>query len=366
MTKLSIVIPIKVTFSNRFLLERVIKLVNFFSRYNNVEIILIDSSRSKRYSKAIKNLSKHFTVVYQYLDMSSIYSASIARNHGVKIASAEYILFYDADLIVDNSFIPNIMEDIKDLKQREDEIFKIYPCFYLSESKTKIIEKENCQNIQSTSILKHYLEGFNDEVLYLAVNTSTILVSKKHFFEIGGYNEVFQGHGYEDFELIHRLYKYNHANKLDRDYLDDYKTPFPARYKGFRQYFAYLALPNLFKNRYTLHLWHPRPLSKKYYRRRANNFNEFIKIISKDVNFDISPSVNNEYQKFVIKLLQSNAYDDIEKYCGFFRLNDYSFSNQKHSSFPRKMRKFVLNPQLFFKDMLKKRGIDSKNPSKIE
>ena len=350
---LSLIIPIQVTFSNRFLLKRVRKLVDFFSNYNNVEIVLIDSSHTERYTQAIKNLSEYDAVLYQHLDISTLYSASMARNQGAKIANGKYILFYDVDLIVDNDFVPNIMDDINNLKQEDVESFKIYPCFYLSEIKTKMIEKENYQNIQYENILKHYLEGFNDEVLYLAVNTSTILVSKKHFFNIGGYNEVFQGHGYEDFELIHKLYKYMLNTELPKDYIDDYKTPFPALYRGFRQYFAYLSLPNLFKDSYTMHLWHPRPLSKKYYRNREQNFKEFKKIIEKDINLDHTNSMNNEYKKFIIELLKSNGYDDIEKYCGFFRLNDYALAKQTNSSFIRKIRKFIFNPKLFFRDMFK-------------
>ena len=335
---LSIIIPIKVTFQNRFLLNRATKLIQYFSNFNDIEVILVDSSQKGKYSKVLKSLCIEECTSYYFLEMQDIYSAAKARNYGAKQAKGEYLLFYDVDLVVKDDFIENVLQDINELSEKA---FAIYPCLYLSESKTKLIEGEKLDNQVFEDIKIRYLKGFNDEVLYLAVNTSTILVQKNHFFYIGAYNELFKGHGYEDFELIHRLYKFSIQKKLPKDYTIDYKTPFPAEYKGFRQYYAFVSLPNLFNQRFTLHLWHPRPLSKKYYRNRTNNFNEFLNIISKDINMSNISAKTNEYKEFIFNLLQTYGYNDIETYCGLFKLNKYSSQNQKKNIYHEKSKKII-------------------------
>ena len=343
MIKLSIIIPIKVSFQNRFLIKRLSNLVKFFSKYSDIELVVVDSSPSKRYSKAI---SQNSNIEYYYLEMSDIYSASKARNYGSQKANGEYILFFDVDLIVKDDFIDNILEDIEKLRLKAKEAFEIYPCLYLSESQTKSIENRSINNQIFEYIKLRYLEGFNDEVLYLAVNTSTILVSKEHFFNIGAYNEVYKGHGYEDFELIHRLYLSYPIIRRGRDYIIDFKTPFPYLYQGFRKYFAYYALENFFKGNYTMHLWHPRPLTKKYYRHREINLEYFLKHLEDSFNKDIDTKYLDDnlsnYSEFIDNLMNKYGFDN-KKYCGLKELNSISKAKKPKSSIKRKIRRRFLN-----------------------
>ncbi len=338
MIKLSLIIPIKVTFENRFLLKRLEALASFFAQYQTIELVVVDSSPSKKYNKEISNIN---SITYHYLEMEGIYSASKARNHGAKKAKGEYILFYDVDLVVKSDFIENIFRDIDELKQKAKEAFTIYPCLYLSESKSKLLSKHQMTDKLFEEIKLRYLEGFNDEVLYLAVNTSTILVSKEHFFDIGGYNEVFKGHGYEDFELIHRLYLAYPIVQRAEDYALDFKTPFPYHYQGFRQYFAYYALPNFFKGNYTLHLWHPRPLTKKYYRHREINLEYFLKYLQESLKEKMDAPIR-DYHQFIDDLMNEYGFND-KKYCGLKELNPIAKAQKPKFNLKRKIRRRFLN-----------------------
>ena len=340
--KLSIIIPIKITFQNRFLLDRVKHLIAFFST-EDIEVIIVDSSSKKRYSKAILSLCKHKSVEYYHLAMDDIYSASKARNYGSKVAKGEYLLFYDVDLLVKDDFISNVLNDIERLSPPA---FTIYPCLYLSESKTKKIEGKSLDNKIFGEIKTRYMEGHNDEVLYLAVNTSTILVNREHFFKIGAYNEVYKGHGYEDFELIHRLYMAYPIVPREKEYILDFKTPFPKYYKGFRQYFSYYALPNFFKGNYTLHLWHPRPLTKKYYRHREVNLDYFIAHLKESFESKLEKRYFDKtilnYSDFIDKLLLEHGFSD-KKYCGLDDLNLIAKSQKPKFNLKRKIRRRFLN-----------------------
>jgi predicted glycosyltransferase involved in capsule biosynthesis len=349
---LSIVIPIKVTFKNKFLLDRIKRLIQHFSNYQNTEIVIIDSSKNSAYSAAIKKSCQHFNVNYYHLKMDDVYSAAKARNCGSKNAKGEYLLFYDVDLVVKDDFIDNVLEDMEQLKAPK---FTIYPCLYLSESKTKVLEGMNLTNKIFEDIKERYLRGFSDEVLYLAVNTSTILVERKHFFNIGAYSEAYKGHGYEDFELIHRLYMAYPVVERGLDYPEDFKTNFPSDYKGFRKYYAYYALPNFFRGMYTLHLWHPRPLTHGYYRQRKQNAKFFIAqleeslkkpipqdFIDRTMSIDFKVFIDDLYQKYKI---DKNIYIGLERY------NPNNVVKKEKSTWKRKLRKLFLNPKQFFLDM---------------
>jgi len=342
--KLSIIIPIKVTFQNRFLLKRLSNLIQFFSQYDDLELVVVDSTPSRWYSKIV---SKNSSVVeYYHLDIHDIYSASKARNYGTQKANGEYILFFDVDLVVKDDFIDNVFKDIKEIKQKAKEAFKIYPCLYLSQSQTERIENKPMDNTLFENIKLRYLKGFNDEVLYLAVNTSTILVLKEHFFNIGGYNPLYKGHGYEDFELIHRLYLSYPIIQRGEDYIMDFKTPFPYLYKGFRKYFAYYALPNFFKGYYTMHLWHSRPLTKRYYRHRKVNLHHFIESLKGSLNNKIETkyldSTLSTYNEFIDNLLVKYGFNNRD-YCGLRELNPIAKANKPKSNLKRKIRRRFLN-----------------------
>ncbi len=350
--KLSIIIPISIGKDNIYLIERLKKILSFFSKINNFkyDIIISDSSKQSLYSINIYKLCEIYdNVVYSYISIKKLYSAAISRNNATTISTAEYILFCDVDLIVKEDFIEKIFTDIKALQNKQE--FKIYPCLYLNEETTQEIEKNNFEKINFDAIKKRYLLGYDEEVLYLAVNTSTILVNREHFLSIGAYNEHFKGHGYEDFELIHRLYINNPIIDLKKDYTEDYKTSFPLKYKGFRKYYAYYSLPNFFKDIYTLHLWHPRPLSHKYYKNRANNAAYFETVLQDSLEKKMNIKNNStDYQHYVVSLLNTHGFSD-KKYCGFSNLNEDTLIRNKNKLFlKRKIRKFFLNPVLFFKD----------------
>ncbi len=351
---LSIIIPISID-KNYYLFDRLKILLEFFIQYDEyIECIIVDSS-TNQYKQKIEELCKSNSHKYSFVEQKDTYSSAIARNEGSKKATTEYLLFFDVYLIITSMFIDKIKEHINVIKNSSIHNFFIYPCLYLSEEFTKKLSTEynKLKENDFCKIKERYMLGYNDQVLYLAVNTSTILVNKTHFFNIGAYNQNFKGHGYEDFELIHRLFINYNKVEIQSDYLEDFKSNFPYKYKGFRKYYAFYSLPNFFENMYTLHLWHPRPLQKTYYRVREDNSIYFKERLIISLKFDKINKINNEnsnsYTDLIDKLMNKYNYDK-KKYIGLEEINDWSIKN-KPSSFKRKLKKLIYNPKQFFKDM---------------
>jgi len=350
---LSIVIPISVASENKYLLDRAKRIASRLSGNMSAEVIVIDSSKKILYADAVEKVCSSFGLSYYYLEMNNTYSAAKARSYGAQKARGSNLLFYDVDLIVQDDFFERVLEDAKRLNQSA---FVIYPCLYLSEFKTKEIENTNLNDNLFLDTKDRYLEGYNDEVLYLAVNTSTILVNKEHFFHVGGYDEKYMGHGYEDFDLIHRLYMAYPIVEREKDYPVDFKTNFPAKYQGFRKYYAYYALENFFGGMFTMHLYHPRPLSLSYYRKRKDNAKYFLKKLEESLSAPLDDqyfvkTLPKDFEYYIDRLLQKYGYNP-DIYCGLKKLNDESVPMIHENRFKRKIRKLFLNPIQFFLDMI--------------
>ena len=121
------------------------------------------------------------------------------------------------------------------------------------------------------SLQRDYLEGRSESVLNLAPATSTFVVRRLHYLALGGHRSEFAGHGYEDFELCHRMSAY--ADKYPRpdDYYTDKKSYDSVEYEGFRAMFTMNGYGAWHRGLFTVHLWHPRGVGTAYDKRRSQN-----------------------------------------------------------------------------------------------
>lgn len=194
------------------------------------------------------------------------FAPGIARNLGAQAARGDYLLFYDVDLVSDDDFIPAIERWIAEPRSPAD--FLMIPCLYATRAATRLLSHGP---VDLAPYLASYLAGENHLIDNIAVSTSTIVVSRAHFLRLGGNRPEYQGHGCEDFDLLHRLASYAPLGARPDDYYLDERNRFPADYRGFRAYLARYSLPLLFGGPLTAHLWHPRPVVRQYFRQRQKN-----------------------------------------------------------------------------------------------
>jgi len=90
------------------------------------------------------------------------------------------------------------------------------------------------------------------------------LLEGNHYLSIGGHRPEFKGHGYEDFELIHRLLVLSGTIPRSKNYYRDSKSWDNTIFEGFRANFSLLGKGALYHGIYVFHLWHPRPPSNGY------------------------------------------------------------------------------------------------------
>lgn len=356
---LSIIIPIKISEYNTFLLSRLESILEYFYKHPKIEYIIVDSTEISKYSRAIQLFTtKSNNIHYIHIVNNEPYSSAKSRNKGSEISNGKYLVFFDVDLIAKKDYFIGVINDIKLLESKCQEAFTVYPCLYLNENYSRDLEDILSRSInfdlckELAVAREECLIGKKDKVLYPAINTSTILVNKKHFLKIGGYDEDFSGHGYEDFFLLHMLSYYYPLAKKDNLYSLDDKTDYPGLYRGFRQYFSYYSLENLFKGMYTVHLFHERNKDRPYYIQRDHNSMVFQSKIRKlgVKNTNSQYIIYDNYQKFISKIKSKYKYNR-NQIKGLYRpILTKNLGSCLYRLF-RKSRKLILNPKIFFLDI---------------
>jgi glycosyltransferase involved in cell wall biosynthesis len=167
------------------------------STYTNYQIIIVDDGSTDHESIQMLNFiaSKYPNVMVHTQPNKG---TSAARNTGIQLTSAPYILTLDADDKIEPTFIE---EGITSLEQ-DSSISYIYSLVQLFGNSNKI------------------WRTIPYNLLYLKFHNfvpAGIIIRRSHWEEIGGYDEQMKD-GYEDWEFVLRLgfhkYKGKHINKV--------------------------------------------------------------------------------------------------------------------------------------------------------
>ena len=106
----------------------------------------------------------------------------------------------------------------------------------------------------------------------LTRGSSAILLRRARLLGLGGHDPAFDGHGAEDFDLLHRLSLAHPLAPRPPDYARDFGSRHVGP-QGFRAHFARYAAEAEGEGLVLAHLWHPRRTEDaRYYAARARNF----------------------------------------------------------------------------------------------
>lgn len=347
---LSVVLPVRITAETAYLLERLEANLELLGSHEGVECVVVDSDSAAQHAAAIRRACERpRCVLVADPAPRQPFAPGLARNAGARAASGDTLLFYDVDLVCQADFVPRVLALAAARRAATD--FLMIPCLYLTRRATEELRFSG-QPVDLQPHLESLLAGDNDQVAHLAVSTSTVVVSRAHFLALGGNRGEYCGHGCEDFDLLHRLASRAPLGPRPADYADDVKAVFPGDYRGFRAYLARYALPHLFDRLYTAHLWHPRPLQRRYFRRRRRN-EELLQTLMRQ--HDAAPEAWRDsggeplapLGQYIAEL-QRRAGQDPQAYPGLFRWRE---GVRAPGGTPRsRLRKLLLRPRAFFAD----------------
>lgn len=271
---LSVIIPFRNDPAIPHLMGRLEKTCQLAANIPNIEFIVSDSGSDQKSSEKIKVICKKYNIKYVYQPTrGQVFSIGSARDFGVIHASGRAVTFIDIDFRFPSDFwgrLIKFMDSYGTLRQKKS--FFVVPILYLTQNGTLDFEQDGSDE-QFASVFLNWFHGDTETVQNMAPCSSIIVVNRHHYLSVGGHRKEFRGHGYEDFELIHRLLlEWNVFPRADNYYKDN-KAWDASTYNGFRAQFALLGRAAMMFNLFGVHLWHPRPKNTGFYNPSAMKLN---------------------------------------------------------------------------------------------
>ncbi|MFA5359475.1 MAG: glycosyltransferase family A protein [Patescibacteria group bacterium] len=131
--------------------------------YDNYEIIIINDGSTDNIIKIIEKFKKIFGLKLSYFDQENR-GANAARNRGAKLAKGEYIIFCDADVVMESTMLELMLKTLKDNPNASF----CYSSFFWGNKKFKLwlydasrLKQMPCININSL-IKKGHFPGFDE------------------------------------------------------------------------------------------------------------------------------------------------------------------------------------------------------------
>ncbi|AIQ56963.1 glycosyltransferase family 2 protein [Paenibacillus borealis] len=214
--RFSFIIP---AYQNRNLLLNCLKALNYQEGYgrDEYEVIVIDDGSNYPLYPFIKNINQNYSLDYIYLNRDELSSRSRARNHGLKVAKGEYIVFIDADIIVK----PDYLSELDRVFRMEEEAMIIGTRLMLRDNVTyqDLCNKNVFDKFSLTAGKPEMFDfrlpifdklSYNSSAMkfpYIYGLTCNLAVPKSKLELTGGFDEELIFWGIEDIELSYRLYE---------------------------------------------------------------------------------------------------------------------------------------------------------------
>lgn len=254
--KIGIIIPFRYSKDREDAISRAEELLKT-KLSEEISFYLVDSGSPEHKAESMKDICLKYGAKYIYMDTASeLFSAGKARDVGAMFANCDYLFFQDIDLLPYEGFYNDLIVeiDIQNLN-RNNETFIMVPCIYLTEKGSEEY-KVTPPNLRRSLFLQHIFHNRSDIILNIAPGSSAILIERLHYLSLGGHDKDFFGHGFEDFEFVHRASsvarKFNRPSK----YYRDFKKWNTNEYLGFRSMYRLYGDILLGKGIFLAHMWH--------------------------------------------------------------------------------------------------------------
>ncbi|BEK46724.1 glycosyltransferase [Campylobacter jejuni] len=319
MALLSVIIPFGLSKERPYIEERIIEKAKSFQSDENIEFIFVEGYSSKDHE--LKNFIQANHHIYLKDMDQKAFSQGRCRNLGAIYADSKVIMFLDVDCYISLDNFEKILKliQIKNISQNINALI-VLPVVYL--------------NNEANEKLKQYDDKFWDiliqEDLFTAKNTwvkffapsstSSIVINKYQFLRLGGNDENFIGHGYEDFDLFARILKACVSfEKMPANLSYDARNWNFFDFKGFRSWFSLLGYEACFYGIYMYHFYHIEPNQNAYMQNKDKNHQLFYKHLKNIKKHDLKPlQVFKAKGEKVLMLFKDQNYDfkDISVYMG--------------------------------------------------
>jgi O-antigen biosynthesis protein len=204
---------ITLNLNGKEVLERLIRSIFYFNKYENYELIIIDHNSSDDSIEMIESWCDKVNI--RLIAREKNYSFSASNNHGVTEATGEYVLLLNNDLTFDYDIISKVIEkyeqnehiDLLGIKLLDNENYptgdKINTVQHLGVFFNFGKEKQYLMPYEAR-YLDDELIGEKSEMSVPVVTGAFMFTTKEIFQAVGGFDEGYF-YGYEDVDFCLKL-----------------------------------------------------------------------------------------------------------------------------------------------------------------
>ncbi|HED7126146.1 TPA: glycosyltransferase [Campylobacter jejuni] len=319
MPLLSVIIPFGLSKERPYIEERVLQKAKFFQSDENIEFIFVEGYSSKDHE--LKNFIQANHHIYLKDMDQKAFSQGRCRNLGASYAHSNVLLFLDVDCYISLDNFEKILKliQIKNISQNINALI-VLPVVYLNKEANEKL-KQYDDKFWDILIQEDLFTAKNTWVKFFAPSsTSSIVINKYQFLRLGGNDENFIGHGYEDFDLFARVLKACVSfEKMPTNLSYDARNWNFFNFKGFRSWFSLLGHEACFYGIYMYHFYHIEPNQNAYMQNKDKNHQLFYKHLKNIKKHDLKPlQVFKAKGEKVLMLFKDQNYDfkDISVYVG--------------------------------------------------
>ncbi|EOI6487184.1 glycosyltransferase [Campylobacter jejuni] len=319
MALLSVIIPFGLSKERPYIEERIIEKAKYFKSDENIEFIFVEGYSSKDHE--LKNFIQTNHHIYLKDTEQKAFSQGGCRNLGASYAHSNILLFLDVDCYISLDNFEKILKliQIKNISQNINALI-VLPVVYLNKEANEKL-KQYDDKFWDILIQEDLFTAKNTWVKFFAPSsTSSIVINKHQFLRLGGNDENFIGHGYEDFDLFARVLKACVSfEKMPTNLSYDARNWNFFNFKGFRSWFSLLGHEACFYGIYMYHFYHIEPNQNAYMQNKDKNHQLFYKHLKNIKKHDLKPlQVFKAKGEKVLMLFKDQNYDfkDISVYVG--------------------------------------------------
>ena len=204
--KISIIIP---AYNSSGFLNELLTTLTKLSGKCSVEVIVVDDGSTDNTREV---LSKFPQIKYIFQKNAG---PAAARNAGAKLASGDFLVFIDSDTLPEEDWLTTLEKNL------EDESIGILAGSYSINNPDKILAR--C--IQEEIAYRH---SQMPSIIH-AFGTFNVAISKKDFWQVGGFDETFKTASGEDNDLSYRLLLEKKKIHFDRNWKVKHNHTFKIR-----------------------------------------------------------------------------------------------------------------------------------------
>ena len=258
---LSIVVPIDFSRRSREIYQRTIRMAKMLQG-TNITLVLGCAAEPQRWiNKLSKELKKYPKVQMVSAPQCQSHLAKL-RNIALAEVITKYVLFLDVDIFPDLAQIQYAYHEVIASPTQ----VCMYPCLYLSKAGSRKLGR-----IPSAAFQQYYYQFKRNLILHLAFPSSIVISDLDSIRAIGGFDDQYVGHGYEDFDFMIRLFIHKGLFKASTKLCIDEPYMAPMMAVGFRAEMAKVHLQQLTGTNYFVHDYHTKDKNENYYQQRKMN-----------------------------------------------------------------------------------------------